>query len=153
MRLAKVISGGQTGADVTALICAKALGLQTGGTAPKGWKIDGGTNPKLAEYGLVESNSTDYAIRTKLNVRDADVTIWIGKTNSPGYWCTHNAAKTNSKPFFVNPTELQLEYICNSYETVNFAGNRARIYPEVEALVCNTFRNIAKILGKDVPNF
>lgn len=148
-KLKKVISGGQTGADVTGLQCAKALGLETGGTAPKGWKIDGGVNPALKDFGLVESTSSDYAPRTKQNVRDADVTIWFGKTGSPGYWCTSNACKTQSKPFFINPTEMQIEYIVNFYEIANIAGNRQRLHPPVVELVREGFRAIAKQLGKE----
>jgi len=149
MKLRKAISGGQTGADRTGLECAKALGLETGGTATKGWKIDGGSDPSLADFGLVESASSDYAVRTKDNVRDADVTIWFGKTGSPGYWCTKNACTTQKKPFYVNPYGLQLEYICKSYEVVNIAGNRKRLYPGVVEMVQNAFHRIAEILGKE----
>lgn len=144
--LKKIISGGQTGADITGLECAKAIGLATGGTAPKGWKTDRGPNPSLADYGLVESVSNDYAVRTRDNVRDSDVTLWFGKTSSPGYWCTANATKTQGKPFFVNPYDLQLAYICNTYETVNIAGNRERLNPSVVGLVQDAFKIIANEL-------
>lgn len=151
-KLRKIISGGQTGADRTGLECAAALGLETGGTAPKGWKIDGGTDPSLAEFGLIESPSTDYAVRTRENVRDADVTLWFGKTGSPGYWCTRNACSGQNKPFFINPTPLQLQYVVNTYEIANVAGNRKRLYPEVVELVQKGFEIIAELLGKVEPN-
>ena len=51
MKLRKVISGGQTGADRTGLECAKALGLETGGTAPDSWRTDEGHDPTLADFG------------------------------------------------------------------------------------------------------
>lgn len=146
--LKKVISGGQTGADVTALIQAKALGLETGGTAPKGWKIDGGNNVALKHYGLVESSSADYAVRTKDNVRDSDATVWIGKTGSPGYWCTFNAAKKLGKKFYINPIKEELAGIVTNYETLNFAGNRDRIYPAVVGMVIDTFQTIKEILER-----
>jgi hypothetical protein len=52
----KLISGGQTGADRAGLEAAKALGIATGGTAPKGWRIENpdgtsGSDPSLAEFG------------------------------------------------------------------------------------------------------
>jgi hypothetical protein len=152
-KLVRVISGGQTGADKTALLCARAIGLETGGTAPKGWKIDGGTDPSLADYGLIESDSSDYAVRTRNNVEDADVTIWIGKVGSPGYWCTKNATQRYSKPFFVNPSDVELEYICNTYAVANFAGNRARINKDVVWMTEQAFKAIANILDKAAPNF
>lgn len=149
VKLRKVISGGQTGADRTGLECGKAIGLDTGGTAPKGWKTDVGPDPSLASFGLKESNSSDYAVRTRENVRDADATLWFGKIGSPGYWCTRNACHTQNKPFYVNPSELQLEFIVNTYETVNIAGNRKRLNPPVVGLVRDAFQIIAKLLGRD----
>lgn len=144
MKLRKVISGGQTGVDKTALICARELGLETGGTAPKGWKIDGGTDPSLKDYGLVESDSSDYKPRTHKNAADADATLWFGKT-SPGYWCTLNGCKKAGKPFYVNPLDGDLEQICNKYEVINVAGNRARINPEAMRLVKNAFQVIGEL--------
>jgi hypothetical protein len=145
MKLRKIISGGQTGADKTGLVCAKRIGLETGGTAPKGWKIDGGTDPSLADYGLVQSPTSDYAPRTRQNVRDADATLWFGTVGSPGYWCTKNAIKASTKPFYENPSDLQLQYICNTYETVNIAGNRSRINPRVVGMVEHAFKFIAAV--------
>jgi hypothetical protein len=153
MKLRKVISGGQTGADRTGLECAKILGLETGGTAPKGWKIDGGVDPSLADFGLTESHSTDYAVRTRQNVRDAEVTLWFGRTDSPGYYCTRNACHLEGKPFYINPTAAQLEYVVNTYEVANVAGNRRRKNPSVVVLVQDAFRVIATALGRAVPNF
>jgi len=40
MILHKIISGGQTGADRAGLVVGKSLGLEIGGTAPKGWKTE-----------------------------------------------------------------------------------------------------------------
>jgi hypothetical protein len=39
--LAKVISGGQTGADQAGRRAARAAGIPTGGWAPLGWKTEG----------------------------------------------------------------------------------------------------------------
>jgi hypothetical protein len=52
--LRKVISGGQTGVDQAFLRAAWRACLETGGTAPKGWRTDKGPNPGLAQYGLKE---------------------------------------------------------------------------------------------------
>ena len=49
----KIISGGQTGADLGALVGARRVGIETGGTAPKGFRTDRGLQPVLRQYGLV----------------------------------------------------------------------------------------------------
>ena len=70
----KIVSGGQTGADRAALDVALELGIATGGWVPRGRRAEDGTIP--ARYvGLVESESGDYAQRTRLNVRDSDATL------------------------------------------------------------------------------
>jgi hypothetical protein len=70
----KVISGGQTGADIAGLIAAKRCGLVTGGTAPSGFKTEFGPNFDLRDvYGLIDKGS--YKSRTIQNVKDSDSTI------------------------------------------------------------------------------
>ncbi len=152
MKLRKIISGGQVGADRTGLECAKALGLETGGTAPKGYRTDKGKDPSLADFGLKESPAWNYQIRTRDNVRDSEVTLWFGKTSS-GYWCTKTEATRYGRPFYENPTIADLEKVCEKCEVVNIAGNRDTRNPAVNELVKDAFRHIAKILGKDAPNF
>lgn len=149
MKLRRVISGMQTGADITGLECAEAIGLMTGGTCPKGCKTDIGPKPEWRDrFGLAESYSPDYAVRTRDNVRNAGATLWFGKVGSPGYWCTRKAAELYNKPFIENPS-AQLENICANYDTINVAGNRERINPDVVGLVREAFHEIAKILGKE----
>ena len=137
MKLRKVISGGQTGADRTGLECARALGLETGGTAPKGWRIDGGTDPSLTDFGLVQSPSESYPPRTEENVKNADATVWFGRTTSPGFWCTKRATLKYGKPIIYNPTSLV--DIANTYEVINVAGNRQRTNPGVVRQVEHAF--------------
>jgi hypothetical protein len=144
MVLRKVISGGQTGADRTALEEAKRIGLETGGTAPYNWRTDEGRDPSLADFGLVQSQSSDYKPRTHKNAKDSDCTVWFGE-KSPGYYCTKAGCKRYGKEFYENPTELQLEYICNTYSTVNFAGNRKRTNPAVVPQVKDAFEVIRRI--------
>lgn len=127
MKLRKVISGGQTGADQTGVEAASLLGLATGGTTTRGCRTDDGPNPDWCKrYGLAESASSDYPTRTKQNVKDADITVWFGTVTSPGYKCTKKAAEYYGKPFVANPVESQFRLIAFAYETMNVAGNRAR---------------------------
>jgi hypothetical protein len=73
--IGKIISGGQTGVDQAALRAAKACGIPTGGWAPKGWRTEDGPAPWLAEFGLQEHASADFADRTRANVGLAGLTL------------------------------------------------------------------------------
>lgn len=123
----KIISGGQTGADQIGLKVGRKLGITTGGTAPKGWKTEKGPKPELAEYGLIESWSDDYSVRTEDNVRDADVTIILGNLTTPGSKCTLKAIKKHKKPYIANPTFHQfLTFLVqhSQLKILNVSGNR-----------------------------
>lgn len=143
MKLRKVISGGQTGADTAGLLCARVLGLETGGTAPKGFRTEVGPNPELAELGLIESASEFYPSRTRANVMEADATLWFGNTGSPGFVCTARAARQLNRPFYTNPTADMMRRIAQRYEVINIAGNRASKNPEVVALVEAAFDGLS----------
>ncbi|WP_456448077.1 putative molybdenum carrier protein [Thiolapillus sp.] len=69
----KIVSGGQTGVDRGALDAALELGLPCGGWCPKGRRALDGPIPD--RYPLQETNSRDYKVRTRLNVRDSDGTL------------------------------------------------------------------------------
>jgi hypothetical protein len=71
----KVISGGQSGADRSALDVAIALGIPHGGWCPKGRRAEDGTiDPR---YALTETGAGAYRVRTERNVRDSDGTVVI----------------------------------------------------------------------------
>lgn len=80
---ARVISGGQTGADSGGLIAAARLGISTGGTAPLGWlREDAGGRESNAEtmlrpWGLSECDRIGYPARNLRNIRDADLTLIV----------------------------------------------------------------------------
>ncbi len=146
MKLEKVISGGQTGADIGGLRGAVAAGISTGGIAPKGWKTEAGTNPNLAIYGLIESTSSDYNIRTRLNIRDADGTAIFGDITSPGSKLTLAYCKKSDKPYTVNPTVEQLVQFITTHriKTLNVAGNRESKSPGIGAKVEYIVREACK---------
>jgi hypothetical protein len=91
VNIAKVITGGQTGADQGALRAARAAGIPTGGYVPKGWLTEDGPAPWLADFGLVELTFTDYARRTRAVASDATGCLWFGNPHSPGGICTLKA--------------------------------------------------------------
>lgn len=140
MKLHKVISGGQTGADQTGVEEAAKRGYDTGGTTTKGHRTDEGPNPDwCAKYGLVESYSADFPPRTRKNVEDSNVTVWFGNTNSPGFYCTKKGCKDWGRPMVINPTPEEFKATCSLYEVVNIAGNRKRTNPPVVQLVVDAF--------------
>ena len=144
MKLKKIISGGQTGADQVGLRCAAALGLTTGGWAPHGYMTEAGPNFELRDkWGLREHESSSYAPRTRLNAAEGDATCWFGNTNSPGYWCTFNGCRDAKRPFFDNPSGEQFKELADRFETINIAGNRLSKNPRVEKLVELAFLGLA----------
>lgn len=151
LKVKKIISGGQTGADLAGLQAAQSLGIQTGGTAPKGYRTEIGPNPELHTlYGLVESPSTNYLHRTAENIRNSDATVIFGNTMSPGSRQTINIAASQNKPLIINPTpEALREFLINhEVEVLNVAGNRASVNPKVTML---TYRTLIAAL-KEIPD-
>ena len=79
----RIVTGGQTGVDRAALDVARALGIAYGGWVPRGRAAEDGPIP--ATYtGLRETSSADPALRTVLNVRDADATLVITRGPAVG---------------------------------------------------------------------
>ncbi len=97
----KIISGGQTGADRAALDAAMDMGIDYGGSLPKGRKAeDGPLAPKYKK--LNELKSADYTIRTEKNVADSDATlIFTRGTPSGGTGLTVKYALKYKKPFLI----------------------------------------------------
>lgn len=73
LMVAKIVSGGQTGADRGGLEAAMSVGLPCGGWCPKGRLAEDGEIP--ARYPLDEMDSKAYIRRTEQNVVDSDATL------------------------------------------------------------------------------
>ena len=78
----KVVSGGQTGVDRAALDAARTLGLPCGGWCPRDRRAEDGLIAAI--YPLMETPSTDYAQRTRWNVRDSDGTLVLTRGRVEG---------------------------------------------------------------------
>ena len=137
----KIISGGQTGVDTIGLQVARELGIETGGTAPKGFLRESGIDEEdISSYNLTEitdeeqadytertGKSDPYTGRTELNVRNSDGTVYFYTSDDKaGMLATYGSAIKWSKPFITNPTAEQLKQwlIDNNIKTLNVAGNR-----------------------------
>jgi hypothetical protein len=71
----RIVAGGQTGVDRAALDAALAAGLPCGGWCPAGRLAEDGVIP--ARYPVHETDSTDYAERTRRNVEEGDATLVV----------------------------------------------------------------------------
>ena len=145
----KVVSGGQTGADVGGLWAAKNFGLETGGKAPKGYKTEEGNDPSLLKYffNLEEDSSYDYRPRTEYNVLNSCGTIIFNNNPlSSGSTLTASFCRTHNKPLYILSLDEDTdEYeevrkvvkwlVANDISTLNVAGNRESVSPGLGAKV------------------
>ena len=99
MNIAKIVSGGQTGADQGALEAAVYCNLPYGGWIPKGRKAEKGMKVPPKYDQLTEMNTGDYLARTEANVVDSDATLVLtyGKATG-GSKRTVDFAEKHGKP-------------------------------------------------------
>lgn len=131
--LPKIISGGQSGADQAGLFAARLCGFETGGWAPQSFLTEDGCRSVLLKSFDLKDSGLDYVGRTKLNAKEADLTIWFGKTGTPGFNATKKAAKEAKKKFILASEHCDrcLVNEIKSCGTVNIAGNRESKNPGI----------------------
>lgn len=148
-RVAKIVSGGQTGADQGGLEAAVQLGIPTGGWIPKGFKIrtaqrTDSFDPSLKKYGLKETREATYPPRRKKNIEMADATlIYAVNAKSPGTRGTKKDADDRNKPvLIIDPTnhgkavKATLEFMKKHRPTIlNVAGNAEYRSPGIQSKV------------------
>jgi hypothetical protein len=146
----KLVSGGQTGADIAALDVALHYNFPHGGWCPKGRLSLDGTIP--AKYLLWETPSAGYLQRTQWNVRDSDGTVVFTFTNVPtgGSLKTIGFAKKHGKPCLhlskgCYDAEVRLQKFVDEHKikTLNVAGSRESkdpgIYVWVKRVLADAF--------------
>lgn len=157
MKLRKIISGGQTGADRGGLDAALHLGLERGGWCPKGRRAEDGVIPE--SYPLSEHESSDYPPRTYANVKESDATViftlgplergseltrfFCEKQNKP--WLHLNLKEFDSKQA---ASRLKFFLKKNMVGTLNVAGNRESRSPGIRARVEEVVLMAAQEEGK-----
>jgi hypothetical protein len=146
----KIVSGGQTGADRAALDWAIRAGIPHGGWCPKGrLAVDG---PIAARYDLTETDSTDYAVRTRLNVRDSDATLILNLgALDGGTLLTEEHAHALGRPCLTLPLDagptatpagaaaaIDDWMVRGAFATLNIAGPREQGRPGIYAATTAT---------------
>ena len=152
--LARIISGGQTGADQGALDAAIELDIPHGGWVPKGRKTEAGPLP--AKYQLKEMPTSSYSARTERNVVASDGTLIL--SHGPltgGSALTEVVAKKHKKPFLhldltetsrFGATQLIASWIAQTgIELLNVAGPRASEDPDIYLATKEIMRTVIKL--------
>ena len=145
VRPAKIISGGQSGADLGALRAGEALGIATGGSMPKGFRTEAGLRPQYAQrFGMRETSSRSYKGRTRLNVVESDGTlIFSGPSLAGGSLLTKRLCDALGKPCLAlavaaasDQALLLTDWLAaHRIEVLNVAGDRESRSPGMEAFV------------------
>ena len=146
LRIRRIISGGQTGADRGALDAAIELGIDHGGHCPAGRRAEDGRIPE--HFRLIETESSDYAVRTERNVLDADGTLLVTRgTPTGGSALTAALARKHDRALLhldlareSDPVETVREWLATrAIECLNVAGPRESGCPgiaqDVRALI------------------
>lgn len=150
MRLKKIISGGQTGADRAALDSALKFNIDHGGWVPAGRLAEDGKLPDI--YRVQEMATASYEDRTKQNVITADGTVIIVRGASMGgTLLTEKIAQTCNVPWcrldLLTMDEFEGALLLHEFfdesdgaiATLNVAGPRAGedpfIYRSVKAIL------------------
>ncbi len=124
---AKLISGGQTGADRAGLDAAITLHIPYGGALPHGRRTEDGALPASYKY-MTELSTPSYPARTAKNVRDADATLvfTIGKADR-GSALTIDTAARYHKPCL----HIDLSVVPDVDAVLQVRAWLAQIMPEV----------------------
>ena len=142
--LAKIVSGGQTGADRAALDWAIDHRIAHGGWCPRGRRAEDGAIP--VRYQLSETPSERYEERTAWNVRDSDGTVILTLSTalSGGSLTTAERARDLAKPCLHVSQEgdgaaaadaLRHFVDAHSIAVLNVAGPRASGEPGIGTFV------------------
>lgn len=145
----KVVSGGQSGADLAGLDWAIQNNVPHGGWCPKGRKSEDGLIGE--EYQLAETPESNYLQRTEWNVRDSDATLIFtlsekldGGSKKTAEFCTKLG-----KPYLhfrpgVHPKFIARFLARHQVKVLNVAGKRESSAPGVYRLTIDALTQSLK---------
>ena len=138
----KIVSGGQTGADIAGLDWAIARNIPYGGWCPKGRMTEAGVLD--ARYHLVETLESGYLPRTERNVAEADGTVIFslspvltgGSLRTKMFAKTHHKPCAHIHPGLPHPEDALRRFVDEQrIKVLNVAGPRGSKEPGVHAFV------------------
>jgi len=162
LKVKKIVTGGQTGVDRAAFDAALACGIEIAGYVPADRLAEDGRIPEGYEN-LIETESSDPAARTILNVACSDATLIISRgALKGGSRLTLDAARASGKPHLhLDLRKLTLKTAVsiaaawltkNGVETLNVAGPRAsedaEIYTRARGLLIRILRKQQRLSEK-----
>lgn len=140
---ARVLSGGQSGADIAALDWAIDRRVDHGGWCPKGRRSENGPIPP--QYLLSETPLANYLQRTEWNVRDSDATVIFTLTDKldGGSKRTAQFADKLHRPWLHFRPGVHEKYLAqflarHKVTTLNVAGKRESSAPGIYRFVVDT---------------
>jgi hypothetical protein len=144
----KIVSGGQTGVDRSALDAALEVGIPHGGWCPRGRLAEDGRIPR--RYRLRQTGSPDYKVRTEQNVLDSDATLIVTRGEpSGGTELTRRLAERHGRPCLVvdlegNPDADQVRawLAAEAVAVLNVAGPRESQSPGIHAAAGRFLREL-----------
>lgn len=155
MKIAKIVSGGRTGADRVALDWAIENGIPHGGWCRAGRLAEDGTIPQ--RYQLDEMpDGGGYRRRTKANVRDTDATLVVSiePVLTGGSKETVLFAQRLAKPWLHVHPQMDWRAALAAWldsaviETLNVAGPRASRELEITAFTWTVLDELHSVLGR-----
>lgn len=161
----KIISGGQTGADLAGLWAGVWCGLPTGGTAPKNFRTLKGSQPNLQKiFNVTQHESPSYPPRTLKNVQDSSLTlIFASNVGSSGTKLTLKYCEQENKRAFIFKPDvdsvLQFNLVAAKVAQlaltqdeiiINVAGNSSDSSPGIFQFTFVTCVELFRILGSNL---
>jgi len=133
----RIVSGGQTGVDRGALDAAIELGIEHGGWCPRGRIAEDGRIS--AKYRLRETETSDYPVRTELNVLNSDGTLILFRHRlAGGTELTRRLTAKCGKPCLLvnlgkkaDPLLVRQWIVENEIRVLNVAGPRESSCPGI----------------------
>jgi hypothetical protein len=161
--LERVIGCGQTGVPQAGWRAAKAVGLATGGWMPRGFLTEDGPYPEFtALYGAWEAPTADHRQCVEWNVRDSDLTLWLGSKGSRGWVVTEFACRGLSRSMLVvmpkqgtKPSDVAERLVSRRAKVLNVTGGResrnSGIGARAEAFLVAVFRKVLELPEEPPP--
>lgn len=142
----KIISNGQSGAALGALVAAQKAGLATGGWAPLGFKTERGPQPDaLIALKVEEHPSHEDGPAARKNVIDSQATVIFTITpKSNSSFIAVKSCEFESRPYIlINPNSSMAKVDLESFlerhqpDILNVTGNRDSSSPGIAKQIRN----------------